>query len=134
MVLCQMYLTSNSQTVDLNLPAGYYKIRWVGANVLYSAGDASRFSLQFRSPFTMLKYGNVRYIQLANPAGHWYQIDGKKEWEYYYNGAFQMDVYDLNPAGGNNVPAPVDTANRFTQATLYFDIESIAPTTQFKLD
>lgn len=127
MVLCQMYLTATSQSVDLNLPAGYYKIRWVGANVLYSAGDGQRFSLSFRSPFTMLKYGNVRYIQVANPSTHWYQIDGRKEWEYYYNGAFQIDVIDLTTG-----LAPV--VDRFTEATLYFDIESCAPTTMFKLD
>jgi hypothetical protein len=122
-----MYLTATTQSVDLNLPGGYYKIRWVGANVLYSAGEAARFSLQFRSPFTMLKYGNARYIQVANPQSHWYQIDGRKEWEYYYNGAVQIDVIDLSTGA-----APV--ANRFTEATLYFDIESIKPTTQFHLE
>ena len=127
MVLCQMYLSATSQSVDLNLPAGYYKIRWVGANVLYSAAETARFSLTFQSPFTMLKYGNVRYIQLANPMSHWYQIDGPKEWEYYYNGAFQMNVYDLTTPG----VAPI--GNRFTEATLYFDIEAIKPTTQFVL-
>jgi hypothetical protein len=122
-----MYLTATTQTIDLQLPAGYYKISLVGANFLYAAGDASRFSIQFRSPFTALKYGNARYLQLANPATHWYQIDGIKEWEYYYNGAFQMELIDLTTG-----VAPV--VDRFTQATLYFDIEAIKPMTQFHLD
>jgi hypothetical protein len=121
-----MYLTATSQSVDLNLPAGYYKIRWVGANVLYSAGDTIQFTLSFHSPFTILKYGNVRYLQVANPATHWYQIDGPKEWEYYYSGAFQMDVIDTSTG-----IAPVGT--RFSNAAFYFDIEAIKPTTQFVL-
>jgi hypothetical protein len=127
MVFCQMYLTATTQSVDLNLPAGYYKISLVGANLLYSAADASRFSIQFRSPFTMVKYGNARYLQIANPATHWYQIDGVKEWEYYYNGAFQMELIDLSTGA-----APAGA--RFQEATLYFDIEAIKPTTQFKLE
>jgi hypothetical protein len=124
-----MYLTATSQSVDLNLPGGYYKIRLVGANVLYdAAAQPGRFSLSYQSPFTMLKYGNARYLQIANPQTQWYQIGGCKEWEYYYNGAFQMNVIDLTTPG----VAPV--AGRFTEATLYFDIEAIKPTTQFNLD
>lgn len=127
MVLVQIYLTATTQTVDLNLPPGYYKIRLVGSNMLYSIGDGSRFSIQYKSNFTMLKYGNVRYLQIANPAGHWYQIDGLKEWENFYYGPFEMQLIDLTT--GN---API--VNRFTEATLYFDVETVKPTSKFNVD
>ena len=127
MVLVQMYLTATTQTIDFNLPAGYYKIRLVGSNLLYSVGDGSRFSIQFRSPFTMLKYGNARYLQIANPAGHWHQVDGLKEWECYYNGPFQMELIDLTT---NTAPV----ANRFTEGTLYFDVETVKSISKFDLD
>jgi hypothetical protein len=120
MVLVQIYLNSTNQYVDLNLPAGRYKVRWSGCQYNYSAGDAQRFPIQFRSTFTMQKYGNIRYTQVQLPNAHHGQIQGELKWEADYNGAFQMEVIDTTTG-----TYPV--ANRFTDATLFYDVESIDP-------
>jgi len=120
MVLAQIYLTSTNQYIDLNLPAGRYKIKWTGCQYNYSAGDAQIFPVQFRSTFTMQKYGNIRYLQVGLPNAHHGQIQGDVKFEADYTGAFQMEIIDMTT---NTYPV----ANRFSSATLYFDVESIDP-------
>ena len=77
----------------------------------------------------MLKYGNARYLQIANPAGHWHQVDGLKEWECYYNGPFQLELLDLSAT-----PPAFPVANRFTEGTLYFDVETVKSISKFDLE
>lgn len=120
MVLVQIYLNSSNQYVDLGLPAGRYKVRLAGCQYNYSAGDAQKFPVQFRSTFTMQKYGNIRYLQVLFPNIHHAQIQGELKFEVDYNGAFQMELIDTTT---NTYPV----ANRFTDCTLYFDVESIDP-------
>jgi len=118
-----MYLTEVSQVVDLNLPPGRYKIKLVGANTGYTAADTVIFALQFRSTFTMMKYG-VRYLQLQMPHNHWSQVNGNLQWEADYFGPFQMDIIDMSTA-----IAPVEPL-RFVEGTYYFDVEPWYPTNQ----
>lgn len=118
MVLVQMYVTATTQTIDLQLSPANYRIHLVGANSLYSANDTNQFTLSLQSTFTMQKYGNVRYLQLGNPATHWYQVDGKKCWDAYYSGPFVLDLIDLSTG-----IAPIGA--RFQEATIYFDVEKL---------
>lgn len=120
MVLVQIYLTSTNQYIDLGLPAGRYKVRWSGLQYNYSGGDALLFPIQFRSTFTMQKYGNIRYLQVQFPQKHHAQIQGEIKFETDYNGTFQMELIDMTT---NTYPV----AGRFTEATLYFDVESTDP-------
>jgi hypothetical protein len=120
MVLVQISLSSSDQYVELGLPAGRYRVRWSGVQYNYSAGDAQLFPVQFRSSFTIQKYGNIRYLQVEFPQKHHAQIQGEIKFEADYNGAFQMEVIDMTT---NTYPV----ANRFTSATLFFDVESIDP-------
>ena len=113
-----MYVTATTQTIDLQLSPANYRIHLVGATTLYSADDTNQFTLQMKSTFTMQKYGNVRYLQLGNPATHWYQVDGKKCWDAYYYGPFELQLIDLSTG-----IAPVGT--RFQEGTYYFDVEKI---------
>jgi hypothetical protein len=121
MVLVQMYVYQTTQTVDLNLPAGRYKVKLVGACTTYTGADTLNFALSFRSQFTMMKYGNVRYLQLQMPHNHWSQINGDLQWEADYFGAFQLDVIDMSTG-----VAPVGA--RFFEGTYFFDVEPWAPT------
>lgn len=118
-----MYLTEVSQVIDLNLPAGRYKVKLVGANTGYTAADTVIFPLQFRSTFTMMKYG-MRYLQLQMPHNHWSQINGDLQWEADYFGPFQLDIIDMTTG-----IAPVDPL-RFSEGTYYFDVEPWYPTNQ----
>lgn len=118
MVLVQMYVTATTQTIDLQLSPANYRIHLVGANSLYAANEATRFTLSLQSTFTMQKFGNVRYLQFGNPMSHWYQIDGKKCWDAYYYGPFELRLIDVSTG-----VAP--SANRFQEATIYFDVEKI---------
>lgn len=120
MVLAQIYLTAKSQYIDLNLPAGRYKVKWIGCQYNYSAVDAQILAIQFRSTFTMQKYGNIRYLQVGLPNAHTIQIQGDIKFEADYTGAFQMEVIDMI----TNAP-PAD--DHFSNAILYFDVESIDP-------
>ena len=118
MVLVQIYLTANSQYVDLNLPPRQYRVKWVGCQQQYSAADSVIFSLQYQSTFTMQKYGNVRYSQTSFPNGHHSQIQGDIEWVVEYSGAFLMEVYDLSTSA-------LATGTHFTQTVLYYDVECL---------
>jgi hypothetical protein len=118
-----MYLSATSSTIDLNLPAGRYKVKLVGANTGYTALDSVLFCLSFRSSFTMMKYGNVRYLQLQMPHNHWSQINGDLQWEADYFGPFQLDIIDISTG-----ITPVNT--RFSQGTYYFDVEPWYPVNQ----
>jgi hypothetical protein len=121
MVLVQMYVTASTQTIDLNLPAGRYKVKLVGANTGYTAAVTVLFALQFNSTFTMMKYGNVRYLQLQMPHNHWSQIGGSLQYEADYFGPFELNIIDASTG-----IAPVNT--RFSQGTYYFDVEPWTPT------
>lgn len=118
MVLVQVFLTSTSQFVDLQLTGGKYKVKLVSCQYQYTAADTVIFSIQFRSPWTMQKYGNCRYLQVDYPNVHHAQINGDIMWETQYMGAFTMDIID-NSTG----LAPVNT--RFSEAMLWFDVEKI---------
>ena len=121
MVLCQIYTTNSSCMIDLNLPAGRYRVKLVGAQVSYTAANAI-FTLSIQSSFTAQKYGNVRYLQIGNPASNYANINGDLVWEADYNGIFQLDIIDLaiNP----KMPA---TGNHWTEANFYFNVEPIQP-------
>jgi len=122
MVLCQMFLTATSQVIDLNLPAGRYRVKLTGASMGYITNNQSIFALQLHSQFTMMKYGNIRYLQIQCPIDHWAQITGDLLWEIDYYGPFQMDIIDFSTGVAPVVP------DRFSQATLFFDVEAMKPT------
>jgi hypothetical protein len=127
MVLVQIYLTATTQNVDLNLPPARYRIRCVGIQYNYGATNdhTNLFTIQFRSTWTMQKYGQ-RYLVQSNPGIHHANINGPMEYEGIYSGAFEMVLIDLSTG-----VAPVTTAgatNRFTTAVLSFDVTKISET------
>lgn len=124
-MICTIYLTQTSQYVDLNMPAGRYKIQMVGAQTLYSAADSVKFTLQFRSLHTRFKYGNAPYLQISYPNVHHSQIQGAIEWEIDYNGPFQMEIIDLTTG-----ITPVGA--RFSEGTYYFDVKPTSPNQNIK--
>ena len=119
MVLVQVLLTATSQLVDLGLPPGSYRVKWVGAQVAYSAAHTVFFQLQFQSQLTRMRYGNcAQGIVVQMPPEHSWQIDGDKIWQAELFGPMQFDVVDLTTG-----IAPAGT--RFTSAMLYFDVEQL---------
>ena len=123
MTIVQIYLTQPSNNnIELLLPAGRYKVKFTGAQTLYAGGDALKFTLQFRSNLTKLKYGNQNqnYFQISMPHAHQAQIQGELCWEFDYFGPFTLDLIDLSTG-----VAPV--ANRFQEGTYYFDLEPRDP-------
>jgi hypothetical protein len=125
MTIVQMYLTATSQYVDFNMPSGRYHVKLVGAQTCYTIGDGTIFTLQLRSQFTRVKWGNVPYIQISFPNAHHSQIQGEIQWDVDYMGAFQMEVIDV----GTGLPP---AANRFSQATYYLDVTPIDPNQNIK--
>lgn len=115
MVLVQVFLTATSQFVDLQLTGGKYNVKLVSVQYQYTANDTVIFGVQFRSPWTMQKYGNCRYLQVNLPLVHHADINGDIIWETQYSGAFDMDVIDVTTG-----VAPVNT--RFSEAMLWFDV------------
>ena len=119
MVFVQVSLTATSQVVDLGLPPGSYRVKWIGCQVAYSAAHTVFFQLQFQSQLTRMRYGNcAQGITVQAPAEHSYQIDGEKIWQAEVFGPMQFDVIDLSTG-----IAPVGP--RFTSAILYFDVEQL---------
>jgi len=122
MTIVQLYLTATTQNIELLLPAGRYKLRLVGAQTLYSVADSVKFTLQFRSNMTKIKYGNQNpnYFQISYPNIHHSQIQGELKWEFDYFGPFEMNIIEL----GTGLAPPL---SRFQEGTYYFDVEPCAP-------
>lgn len=119
MVFVQVSLTATNQLVDLGLPPGSYKVRWIGVQVAYSTAHTNFFQLQFQSQLTRQRYGNcAQGITVQAPPEHSWQVDGEKCWQAELYGAVQFDVVDLSTG-----IAPIGA--RFTSAMLYFDVEQI---------
>jgi hypothetical protein len=121
-----MYLTATSQYVDFNMPSGRYHVKFVGAQTNYSAADTINFTLQYRSQFTRLKWGNVPYIQITFPNNHHAQIQGEIQWDVDYMGPFLMEIIDTS------TPNTPPVANRFNEGTYYFDLTPIDPNQNIK--
>ena len=124
-MLVQMYLTATSQNVDFNMPAGRYKVYFTGAQTLYTANDATLFTLSFQSQNTRIKYGNVPYMQISLPHTKHAKIQGDICWEIDYNGPFNISIIDVSTG-----VAPV--ADRFTSGMYYFNVEPISPNQNIK--
>jgi hypothetical protein len=120
-----MYLTATSQNVDFNMPAGRYKVYFTGAQTLYTANDATLFTLSFQSQNTRIKYGNVPYMQISLPHTKHAKIQGDICWEIDYNGPFNISIIDVSTG-----VAPV--ADRFTSGMYYFNVEPISPNQNIK--
>jgi hypothetical protein len=121
MVLVQIYLNATSQNIDLQLQPAIYRIQLVGIQYNYTAADANLFTVEFRSPFTMQKYGNQRYLMCSNPPIHHAAIQGPLIWEGFYNGQFAMELIDKS----TNAP-PI--GSRFTECVMSFDVTKISET------
>lgn len=121
MVLVQIYLDNTSQNIDLQLQPARYCIQLVGIQYNYTAGDANLFTVEFRSPFTMQKYGNQRYLVCSNPPIHHASIQGPIIWEGFYSGQFTMDLIDKSTG-----IAPIGT--RFTECVLSLNVTKITET------
>lgn len=120
MVLVQIYLSDTTQNIDLQLQPAKYKVRFVSCQYNYATQGTNNalFPVQFRSSFTQPRYGNVRWLQVSQPANSHAQINGLIEWDAIYSGQFEMNVIDVS-----TMVAP--EANRFSTCTLYFDVEKV---------
>lgn len=131
-MLFQIYLTSTSQWIDLQLTGGKYRIRTMGMNYQVGAGNTDSFNVQFQSQMFTVKGSRANAIDsLARPIGYLTygvptsntQMAQPMEFVIDYFGSFQLNVIDLStglaPVSGNANAA----LNRFTTCIINLDIE-----------
>jgi hypothetical protein len=127
MVLYQILLTSNSQTVDLQLTGGRYKIRIVGINYTTGAGT-HKFNLQFQAPMFMMKGSRINvnsqatpiaYLTYSNPTTDG-QITNDLVFVADYFGSFQLEIFDLSTNA-------LVTGTHFESCLLNLDITPFNP-------
>lgn len=128
MVLYQILLTSNSQTVDLQLSGGRYKIRTMGINYQGGAGNNDVYNVQFQAPLFLMKGSKLNANNFVSPIAYLSygvpttntQLAQPMEFIADYFGAFQINVIDLS----TNLPV---ANNHFTSCIMNLDITPFNP-------
>lgn len=131
-MLYQIYLTSPSQWVDLQLTGGRYRVRTMGINYQVGLGNIDSFNIQFQAQMFAMKGSKaninigtaspIQYLTYGVPTSN-SQMSQPMEFVIDYFGAFQLNVIDLSTG---LAPVSSDATvknNRFAGCIMNLDIE-----------